>query len=242
MLTECVNRAYGSTKTPTKGPEMTDTMEAYKARESWLANAVVQLLPKFEAIGFPVPAFRIAVGFSPVNTTKWIGVTLHTSLTADRINEVWIAPVKADAAQMLGIVVHEMCHVVDNCQGDGKGNGHAGRFAEAAVRIGLEGKMHQTVPGADLLMELELIAASLGEYPGSTVDMAKLKTKILVNPDGTEVKLSSGPKTQTTRMHKVVCPAEHVDTDLDGYTIRMSQKWIDLGLPMCPEGHQMLSE
>jgi len=37
---------------------------------------------------------------------------------------------------------------------------------------------------------------------------------------------------QTTRMLKVECPA-------DGYIVRTTQKWIDLGLPTCPCGEEM---
>jgi hypothetical protein len=236
------------TPTPTKGSAMTDTAkdsdQTYNARETWLAQAVEQIRPKFEEIGFPVPYFRIGVGFGPQGGRKEnkviLGITLATWVTDDRVNEVWISPEDADTGKMLGTVVHEMIHVaIDNAGDPETGNQHAGRFAEAATRIGLEGPMTATHAGADLLMELELIAASLGPYPGSKVDLSKLKAKMPVGPDGKPVRGTSGPKTQTTRLIKVVCKHEHADTALDGYNFRITQKWITAGLPQCPDGHPM---
>jgi len=42
----------------------------------------------------------------------------------------------------------------------------------------------------------------------------------------------SNRRKQTTRMIKVVCPA-------CDYTVRVSQKWIEVGLPTCACGEEM---
>jgi hypothetical protein len=217
----------------------TDTK--YQARETWLAEAAQQLYPKFEQIGFKLPVFRIGVGFGPTGarkeSTKILGVTLHTSIAADNINEVWISPENADSIQMLETMVHEMIHVATNLNTGVPGNVHGGTFAEAATRIGLEGPLTATHAGPDLRMDLELIAASLGRYPGALVDTSRLKARVPVGPDGRPVRASSGPKTQNTRMVKLVCSDN--ECPCGGYTVRTTRKWIEVGLPSCPSGTEM---
>lgn len=41
------------------------------------------------------------------------------------------------------------------------------------------------------------------------------------------------PPKQSTRMIKLVCPA-------DGYAVRTTRKWIEVGLPRCPCGREMV--
>lgn len=49
---------------------------------------------------------------------------------------------------------------------------------------------------------------------------------------GPELEPPPVPKKQSTRMLKVICPG-------CGYTVRTTQKWIDIGLPTCPCGEEM---
>jgi hypothetical protein len=207
----------------------------FSARESWLQEAVSHLRPKFVEIGFELPeTVRVAVGFGPTGARQEsnviLGVCLSRGCAADGVNEIWISPEEASTARMLATLIHELVHAaLDN------EDGHKGRFAEAATRLGLEGKMTATVPGPDLLMELELIVAALGEYPGALVDLAG----VLVGPDGKRVPSSSGPKKQGTRMIKLVCAN---DCACGGYTVRTTAKWIEVGLPSCPMGLRMMIE
>lgn len=87
-------------------------------------------------------------------------------------------------------------------------NGHKAPFAKMARAIGLEGKMKATVPGEALTETLRGIAAELGAYPHQALNL-------------------NGRKKQSTRLIKCACP------ECD-YTVRVAQKWIDIGTPICP--------
>lgn len=204
---------------------MTST-EVRATRESWLENALDLLRPRFEEIGFPLPErVHVSVGFgafgarrenSVINGQAW-----KREASVDGINHVFVSPEVGDTAQVLAILIHEGIHVALDCE-----DGHKGRFAEAAVRLGLVGKMTESTPGPELAFELITMAASLGDYPHGAIDLQQYMAKQPVGPDGTPVRVHSGPAKQANRYHKVICAAE-------GYTVRISQKWIDAGLPSC---------
>lgn len=221
-----------------------DTQNTHADRESWLRAAVDIFRPRFDEIGFPVPEkLRVAVGFGPTGArqenAKILGVCLHSSCTADGVNEIWISPEDADTASMLATLIHEMIHAALDLA-----DGHKGRFAEAATRLGLEGKMTATVPGLQLLVELVTIAEVLGEYPGSRVDLSGITAKVPVGPDGEKIpRSSSGPKTQKNRQLLVMCEAGDAgNCECGGYKVRTSQKMIDIGLPSCPFGTEMVQQ
>lgn len=100
-----------------------------------------------------------------------------------------------------------------NCE-----NGHKGNFTRIARAIGLEGKMTATHAGEALGRILADVAADLGDYPHAALTPAL-----------------SGVKKQSTRMIKVVCPE-------DGYIVRTTAKWLEVGMPSCPCGTQMEAE
>jgi len=85
--------------------------------------------------------------------------------------------------------------------------GHGKKFKEVALAIGLTGKMTATIAGPELQEQLEKIVTAIGPYPHGKL-----------NP--------SNKKKQSTRMIKLVC--EKCD-----YTVRTSNKWIDIGVPSC---------
>jgi hypothetical protein len=87
-------------------------------------------------------------------------------------------------------------------------------FRGKATAIGLVGKMTATTVGEELLPKLTAIAERLGDYPHS-----------VLKPSGKE-------KVQTTRMLKLECPE-------DGYIVRTTAKWLDVGYPSCPCGTEM---
>ena len=90
---------------------------------------------------------------------------------------------------------------------------HKGPFRKLAKAIGLEGKMTSTHAGEELSAKLLALTGNLGPYPHA--ELSKMKTT-----------------TQGTRMIKVVC------NNCD-YTLRTTQKWIDVGLPTCCCGTDM---
>lgn len=210
---------------------MTDNIAT---REAWLRAAIEVFRPRFETVGFPLPeSIRISVGFGSTGarqeSKKVLGVTYSRACTDDKVNEIFISPEDADTSSMLETVLHELIHAsLDN------EDGHEGRFAEIATRLGFTGPMTATPPSIELAAELVTIAAALGEYPGSAMKIrVGAGQPVPVGPDGRPVKIHSGPGTQTTRMIKVSC--QHPVCDAKGYTVRMTRKWIELyGAPFCP--------
>jgi hypothetical protein len=207
-------------------------------RETWLRSAIEILRPRFIEIGYPVPdRIRVAVGFGPQGgrqeNAKILGVCLSRACSLDQVNEIWISPEDADTASMLATLIHELIHAaLDN------EDGHKGRFVDAMVRLGLEGKPTATHAGVALAADLITIAATLGEYPGSRVDLTGVLAPAGGRPKGP---VSSGPKPQTNRHLKAECTADP-DAVCSGYTVRLSRKWVELaGMPLCPQGHEMTS-
>lgn len=189
-------------------------------REAWLNRAIELFRGRlFAQNGLTIPAnVRISVGFPKGTRGKGvhsIGQCWAVDNSADKHSEIFIHPELADPCRVLDVTAHELVHVVK-----GHEAGHGKLFKQAAVAIGLEGKMTATVASAKLNAVLADYAKHLGPYPHAA---------LIAGGEG------SGPKKQGTRMLKVLCPA-------CGYTVRTSAKWIDVGLPTCPCGEEMVSE
>lgn len=192
---------------------MTETQVREETREAWLNRAVEALREHvFIPAGEHVPPVRVSVGW-PKGGRKVIGQCWKTDAAEDEVSQVFISPVLKDMAEVLETLVHELVHAVDNCE-----SGHRGEFKRIAVEVGLEGKMTATHAGAELLATLMEVAEELGEYPHAALTPAL-----------------SGVKKQSTRMLKVECPD-------DGYIVRTTQKWLDIGTPTCPCGTEMVPE
>lgn len=201
-------------------------------RESWLHAAIEALRPRFVEVGLPLPAkIHISVGFgfgSKAESKNILGQTWATFASEDSVNHVFISPEVNDTARVLGILIHELIHVADDNQ-----HGHKGTFAEAATRLGLEGPMTSTEPSVELAFELIALAATLGDYPhGALAAATRMRARQPVPVPAGGGRISSGPAPQGTRMLKVWCP-------VDGYTVRTTHKWLDMGFPTCPCGTEM---
>lgn len=194
-------------------------------REAWLLSAVEKLIPVLEQAGaanIRNRKFQVSVSFPSKSIRKRIG-----ECWADRasqcggINNLLISPVLDDAVEVLGVIAHELVHADDNGE-----SGHNGHFRKVATALGLTGKMTATVVGESLKPILEDILTELGAYP--------------------HVKLNLGSvRKQTTRMLKVECKddaCECHDENGNGYTVRTTQKWIEIGTPTCPAGTRMTLE
>ncbi|HEY9507587.1 MAG TPA: hypothetical protein VIQ27_16610 [Gemmatimonadales bacterium] len=189
----------------------------HDTREGWLLQAAAQmrdLVFTTEDLEFQVPEFRVSVGWpkGKRSTTAVIGECFNTANFEDKVPQIYISPVLEDPMEILGCLAHEMIHALDDCQ-----NGHRGHFAYVFKRIGMAGKKTQCAVGEDLALVLKTIAESLGDYPHSKMGRGAGKR--------------SGPKKQTSRMHKVACDC--------GYTIRVAKSWMDKGLPTCVCGSEM---
>jgi hypothetical protein len=124
------------------------------------------------------------------------------------VAQLYVSPVVQEEVApqgVLSILVHEVVHGVV-----GNEEKHGPVFKKCALAVGLEGKMTETVAGEKLTAASKEWLAKLGPYPHAVLELSKRPTK-----------------KQGTRMLKCEC-AEC------GYTVRTSQKWLDVGVPICP--------
>lgn len=143
---------------------------------------------------------------------KAIGVCYSTTASTDFMVQILISPELDDVVIVLATLLHEQIHASDD--GESK---HSGHFRRTAMALGLEGSMTATVPGPTLVPKLQAVADELGPYPHARINPLKKIAK------------------QGTRMIKVVCRE-------DGYQVRTTKKWLELGNPTCPYGHEMEPE
>lgn len=182
----------------------------YATREEWLNAAVNTIGDWFKELDVTLPTIRVSCGWSK-RSGKGIGWCWKSEASSDGTNEILISPEVDDPVRVLATLVHEAIHASDN----GKSK-HSGYFKTIAENVGLTGKMTATVAGEDLEPRLIKLADQLGPYPHAAI-----------NPSA-----DTGDKKQTTRMLKVVCPE-------DGYTVRTTRKWLEVGVPKCPCGLEM---
>lgn len=231
-------------------PEPTTVAEAVALRESvreaWLMDLNTELNGIFRQAGYPQvdeTKVLISTGFPVGNARKIIGQCHHASANGG-IAHLFISPVLDDSMDVAATLIHEKAHSLGF-------TGHTGDFRKCAIAVGLEGCGGKNGHGFtstrltdDMKPVVESILEELGPYP---------HTKVNLGGPG-------GPKKQTTRMLKATCAGkdvpldedddsagyEHVPCELggdeDAYTIRMTKKWAELGMPTCPCGGEMILE
>jgi hypothetical protein len=169
-------------------------MEQYKGtREEYFLEAVEILRNGlFKQKGHEIPPVKVSCGYPPrggTGTRKMtLGVCTSRSCSDAQINEIFINPTLSEListeqeAGVLGVLVHELVHAVDDCQ-----HGHGKEFRDIAKAVGLEGKMTSTTESEELNRYFEnSIIKKLGGYPHAS--------------------LTVNNKKQGTRMLKVECP------------------------------------
>jgi hypothetical protein len=184
-------------------------------REAWLTAGVQAITPMFKEHGYTVPdKIRVSCGWPSIKAlgraSRRIGECWSTRNSGDSTWEMFITPGLADPVRVLGVLVHEIVHAVVGLE-----CGHRGAFRTCATKLGLEGKMTATTESAELVKRLNAIIEKLGPYPHA-----------VLKGSGKEA------KPQGTRLLKVMCNS-------CGYTVRITNKWIDRGLPVCPCGCEM---
>lgn len=200
---------------------MTELMVRPQTREQWLELAVLKLRPLFAEHDIELPRVRVSVGWPSRggvgSKRKVIGQCWKTTVAGDGVSQLFISPVLplpgTEMVEVLGVLVHELIHAVDDCD-----SGHKGAFGKMARAMGLEGKLTATTVGADLAVRLGQIIDEIGTYPHSALNPFEMEKQ--------------RPK-QSTRMLKLTCPN-------DGYIVRTTRRWLDdLGAPKCPCGMEM---
>lgn len=180
---------------------------AHPTRESWLAQAIDSLRPAFQAHGVTLPArIRIACGFpSTFTRSGTLAECWADADSADQTFEVLVSPTLADPVPVLAQVVGAVAHAAPGAMSH-----TSGAYIELAANLGLcpAGDNWRQVQGAeDFATTYAQMLADLGPYPHAAI-------------------LTGAKKVQSTRMLKAICPT-------CGYTIRLSAKWADKGLPIC---------
>jgi hypothetical protein len=180
------------------------------SREDWLNAAIAALRPLAKARGYTIPdKVRASCGF-PKGKSKAIGQCWSNLSSKDGSFETFISPLIAESARVLDILVHELGHAAVGLEAK-----HGAKFARFCKAFQLVGPWKATTAGPDFEAQvLAPVMTALGhvQYPhAAMVDC-----------------LSTGPKKQSTRMLKCVCPE-------CGYTARTTAKWLDeIGPPLCP--------
>ena len=182
-------------------------------REAWLLRLVNALRPSFQDVGHPLPdRLRITCGWP----SKAALARIHRT-----IGECWPPAASADQtveifiSPCLGTAIEAsetLVHELIHAVGV---KGHLKEFSAIARTIGLKKPWRATTATPELRERLNGLISHIGPYPHATLDRSMVPYK----KDG-------------TRMHKLVCPR-------DGYTVRTSEKWIDVGMPTCPCGTRM---
>lgn len=178
-------------------------------REAWLQAAVTKFAPMFEALNIDLPPVRVSVGWPkgrPPKGGKILGQCWKTVTSSDGVSSIFISPLVAEPTRVLDILLHELVHASDD--GESK---HRGHFKKTAQQLGLVEPWTATTAGEQLAPLLVDLAKALGPYPHAAMVEAEVAAK-----------------KQTTRMIKVEC-------DDCGYTLRTTKKWLEIGVPDCPQ-------
>ena len=183
-------------------------------REDWLNNAVIELRPIFKSIGYPLPdLIRVTCGFP----------SRHARSLNKATGEHWSAKASDDNTHEVCIspvldeplqVFGVLVHELAHCATDG--DGHKGRFPGCVRKLWLEGKPTATVVGQRFTENFNGLVEGMGAYPHARLNV------------------NANKKTQSTRMLKAVCKA-------CGFTIRLSSKWADQGLPICSNDNNVFT-
>lgn len=130
-------------------------------REEWLEASVNLLRELFEERGFTVPPVKVACGW-PIgkNVKRVMGQCFPKRCSTGDINEIYISPLYNSGYDVLGTLVHELCHAVDDCASK-----HGAAFLRVARAMGLEGSPAYCGPGEWMKYECKLIEEALGPYP-----------------------------------------------------------------------------
>lgn len=184
-------------------------------REEWLGVVLQKHIAKLFAdkgVSLPVPAdAKVSVGFPGGGSAR------------KRIGECW--PRGRSSIKVNEIFINpsltskvEMIEVLVHeaiHAADDCISGHKGFFRQAAKQVGLEGKMKSTHAGAELRAWIESVIDKMPPVSYGHLDL-------------------SGRKKQSTRMLKCECPA-------CGYTVRTTAKWLEVGVPTCCCGEEMVA-
>lgn len=191
-----------------------------QTREQWLEKLTQRLNALFYKAEKVVPKIRISCGWPSKSARsilrRSVGECFPPEMSDDNTTEIFISPFLDDSIEVGATLVHELCHAVLWCR-----HGHGHVFRNLAIKVGLRGPMPSTYAGEELTKRLNDLMSQIGPYPHARIDPdAYVKSGIY--------------KKDKTRLKKVKC-----SNPMCGCIIRMTQFWINKGLPTCFCGEKM---
>lgn len=211
-------------------------------REGWLNALAAMFAPRFEELGYPLPKFRVSVGFCSTGARSSTAAQCwHSKCSQDNTFEIFIMPDQVEPYMVACHLWHELTHAAVGFE-----HGHKGAFATVCKFIGLNAPMTSTTPGEKFNEYVKPFLDKLGPMPhakltfdrGMVIKTPRLRVGVDESgddDDGEEIEVSpvggrsTAPPKQTTRLKKCECKAEGC-----GYTVRVTQKWLEVGPPHCP--------
>ena len=163
-------------------------------RETWLNMMIDKAVPMFDNAGFKISDIRsrlkvscsMMIGQRKSSKFGAIGMHLPTEWNKEKNHEMLISPTLDNGVQVVGVLIHEMCHAIQRHMYGNTVGAHGKEFRQIATSVLLTGKMTATTESPELKIIIENWITEIGKYPHS------------------EIKLS-GRKKQSTRMLKLEC-------------------------------------
>jgi hypothetical protein len=208
-------------------------------RETWLNQLANKMAPRFEELGFPLPKFRVSIGFTSVGANGGAnGQCWSDACTDDKHYTIFISPSEATSMDIAAILNHELIHAAVGLK-----EGHKGKFAAMMKDTGMARPFTHSIAGEGFKAWVQPFIDELGAIPHAQLKVRGTGKEKLFKKEGGGMDaadqgdgepVNNLPKKQTTRLLKCTCRDESC-----GYTVRITRKWIDeLGAPICPApGH-----
>lgn len=203
-------------------------------RETWLNELAKLMAPRFEQLGYPLPKFRVSIGFTSRGVSgNANGECWDKRTTPDEHFTILISPAEATSISIAAILNHELIHAAVGLK-----EGHKGKFAEMMKATGMQRPFTCSKPGDAFKAWVNPLIETLGDIPHAPLTVRQEHTRAkLVKRNGGGVDLdeqgmqpeNNRPKKQTTRLKKAECSQ-------CGYTVRVTNKWVvEVGPPHCPK-------
>jgi hypothetical protein len=205
----------------------------YPHDQSWISALIDRLRPVYADCGLQIPEkIRGAIGFTsrgrpPRENRKgpgvWPAETWPASATDDGFVDTFIRPDIDDALDVASIMAHELIHACLDS------NSHDKDFRDAALRLGMEGRMSYALPGPAFRQRLNRLVEALGPLPRGRLNHDRVTIAGLA--------VAGLKKKQTTRMLPAKCLAPGCP-----YACRVAKQYIvDIGAPGCPKHGAMFT-
>lgn len=201
-------------------------------RETWLYSLADLMAPRFQEIGFPIPKFRVAIGWpsagkdAPVTGECW-----DKRVSGDAHFEIFLNPGRDDAMAVACTFAHELVHASVGLE-----HGHKGDFATAALALGFKRPLTTAQQPETLKVWLAPLLAQVGPIPHAAITYSRggpVRVKgtaagiVPDEPANDDAPVNTRPPKQSTRLMKCECRE-------CGYTVRVTRKWLEVGPPHCP--------